>query len=211
MTLLLNQIIQTSFKHGWFYHYRINVAHMENHCNNGFSNLRSYLTRVFDLCPDEKFSEGPRSSALKFPIPAPLKEDSTHTVCAQAKEGLATMDTYRTAHSKVQVYMLKKDRNTIAIEVPLWLDSFEYPRFRDLFGCDGALSGHIDVLKVLDNKIQILDYKPKAHKEKYAATQTYFYALMLATRTGIPLEKMECGYFDDSTSYFFDPSSVMLS
>ena len=210
MTLLLNQIIHTSFKHGWFYHYRINLANMENNCNNGFSGLRSYLARVFEMCPDEKFESGPRSSALKFPVHTQITEDDRHILCQQTATALDTMDEYKTAHSKVQVYMLKNDKNAISIETPIWIDSCEYPRFNDFFGCEGALSGHIDLLKVLKDRIQVLDYKPKACKEKYAATQTYFYALMLATRTGIPLEKFECGYFDDETSYFFNPSTTVL-
>lgn len=211
MTLLLNQIIQTAFKHGWFYHYRINIAHMENNCGDGFSNLKSYLMRVFDQCPDEKFHDGPRSSALKFPVSIQLTEDSNHTICGQTAQALDTMQQYKTAHSKVQVYMLKKDRNVVSIEVPIWLDPVEYPRYDNIFGCEGALSGHIDILKVIDDKIQVLDYKPNAHKEKYATTQTYFYALMLSIRTGIPLEKFECGYFDDNISYFFNPHDVVLS
>ncbi|RLG14906.1 MAG: hypothetical protein DRN71_02505 [Candidatus Nanohalarchaeota archaeon] len=210
MTLLLNQIVQTSFKHGWFYHYRINVAHMENTCNNGFSQLKSYLHRVFETCPDEKFITGPRSSALKFPVSIQLTEDNENILCQQTVTALETMDRFKTAHSKVEVYMLENDHDTISVETPIWLDPCEHPRFSNIFNEDGALSGHIDVLKILNNKIQILDYKPKAVKEKYATTQTYFYALMLSIRSGIPLDKFHCGYFDENNCYFFDPIDVAL-
>lgn len=211
MTFLLNQIIQTSLKHGWYYHYRINIAHLENHCNNGFSGLKCYLNRVFEMCPNEKFESGPRSSKLKIPISVKMTEDSNNALCRDTAIALETMTKYKTAHSKVQMYMLKTDKNAVSIETPIWIDAYEYPRFTDFFGDEIALSGHIDLLRVYHDRIQILDYKPKACKEKYASTQTYFYALMLSMRTGIPLDRFECGYFDDKTSYFFNPSEVMLS
>jgi len=183
---------------------------MENTCNNGFSQLKSYLHRVFETCPDEKFITGPRSSALKFPVSIQLTEDNENILCQQTVTALETMDRFKTAHSKVEVYMLENDHDTISVETPIWLDPCEHPRFSNIFNEDGALSGHIDVLKILNNKIQILDYKPKAVKEKYATTQTYFYALMLSIRSGIPLDKFHCGYFDENNCYFFDPIDVAL-
>jgi len=39
-------IIHKSFKHGWFYHYRIHIPKTDVLCNNGLSELRSYLLDV---------------------------------------------------------------------------------------------------------------------------------------------------------------------
>ena len=72
------------------------------------------------------------------------------------------------------------------------------------------LTGHIDLLRVDNNKIWVWDYKPGALKEKYAATQTYFYALMLAKRTGISLDNFRCGYFDTAHALMFKPKEEML-
>ena len=51
----------------------------------------------------------------------------------------------------------------------------------------------------------VWDYKPNAQKEKYAKCQTLFYAIMLSKRTGIPLERFRCGYFDEKTAFVFKP------
>ena len=67
------------------------------------------------------------------------------------------------------------------------------------------MTGHIDILRVDDDKVWIWDYKPNAHKEKFASTQVFFYALMLSKRTSIPLENFRCGYFDSSYAYLFKP------
>jgi hypothetical protein len=83
-------------------------------------------------------------------------------------------------------------------------------KFREFFQEEGPLSGHIDVLRLEDGKIWVWDYKPKAEKEKYATTQTFFYSLMLSKRTGIPLDKFMCGYFDEKTSFVFKPDQKYL-
>ncbi|MBU4503046.1 MAG: PD-(D/E)XK nuclease family protein [Nanoarchaeota archaeon] len=73
------------------------------------------------------------------------------------------------------------------------------------------MTGHIDILRIEDEKIWVWDYKPNAHKEKYASTQTYFYALMLSKRTGIPLDDFRCGYFDQNHAFAFKPEEKIIS
>ncbi len=192
-----------SFKHGWFYHYRVHEAKTAQLCRNGFGSLQQYLVEMFNGCPDEKFSVGPRSSSLRFPVKAAVKEASGHEVCSLARAGLA-WGRYKTGHSNVQVFMLEQDAKSLAVEVPLWMDEREHS-FMGHFTEPGPLTGHIDVLRVEDGKVVVWDYKPKAAKEKYASTQTYAYALMLAQRTGIPLTKFRCGWFDEQDAYLFQP------
>ena len=102
--------------------------------------------------------------------------------------------------------MIERDNKTLAIEVPIWLEQNELNGFFDIFKTEKPLTGHIDVLRVEDGKIWVLDYKPNAIKEKYAATQVFFYALMLSKRTNIPLENFRCGYFDDKDAFLFKPN-----
>ena len=104
--------------------------------------------------------------------------------------------------------MLENDYETVAIEVPIWLNADEIPRYEELFGTTEPLTGHIDLVTIEDGKIWVWDYKPNAHKEKYADTQVYFYSLMLSKRTGIPLDKFRCGYFDWDRAYMFKPGSI---
>ncbi len=198
----------TSFKHGWFYHYRIHINKTEELCTN-YQTLYSYLYEMFDKCPNEYFNSGPRSSALRMDLGIPLENEVNHKVCLLAKEGL-TLNEYKTPHSNVQMFMLNFDKHTLGIEVPIWLMPHEFDGFLEFFKEDFPLTGHIDVLQIKDGKIWIWDYKPKAHLEKYAKTQTYFYALMLSKRTNIPLSNFMCGYFDNKQAYTFNPSDVKI-
>ncbi len=190
---------------GGYYFYRLHEQKLRQLCN-GYSGLHSYLNDVFIKRPDEYFNSGPRSSALKFKLPVEPTCVTGHETSMLARHGLHEYcERFKTAHSQVQVFMLENDNKTIAMEVPIWLHPHELPQFTNLFGTSEPLSGHIDVLRVEDNKIWIWDYKPHAQREKYASTQVYFYAVMLSARTGIDLEHFRCGYFDHDYAYLFKP------
>ncbi|MGV8169610.1 MAG: PD-(D/E)XK nuclease family protein [Candidatus Nanoarchaeia archaeon] len=145
---------------------------------------------------------------LKFQLPVTV-DKVKHEVSSLARMGLDS-DYYDNAHMNVQMFMLSFDNKTIAIEIPLWLTCEELEGFKELFGSEMALSGHIDLIRIEEGKIWIWDYKPKASREKYAVTQTYFYALMLSKRTNISLDNFMCGYFDDIDVYVFKPSEINL-
>ncbi len=202
-------IRHTSFKHGWFYHYRLHTPKTEKLCNNGFSSLKKFMEKMFEACPDHYFEAGPRSSSLKFNVKVNCAKVDGHEVCRLAELGLNT-GRYRTAHSNVEVYMLERDSNTVAVEVPIWLHHHELEMYKTIFESEEPLTGHIDIVRVEDGKVWIWDYKPGAEKEKYADCQTLFYAIMLSKRTGVPLDKFRCGYFDEKTAYIFKPETTQL-
>ncbi len=191
-----------SFKHGWFYHYRLHEANSESLCNHRYSTLHSYLTSLFDSCPDDKFNKI-RSSALKFPLDLDVKKTRNHEISEFARQGL--LEGTKSAHTNVQLHMLNKDPRTIAVEVPLWMDEGENEHHGKVFNSIDPLSGHIDVLRMEDDKIWVWDFKPNAHLEKFAMTQTFFYSMMLSRRTGIPLDDFRCGYFDEEHAFMFKP------
>ncbi|MFH1505965.1 MAG: PD-(D/E)XK nuclease family protein [archaeon] len=198
-------IKHVSLQHGWFYHYRLHEKKMDLLCNRRFAPLHSFLHSTFDNCPDEHFLNGPRSSKLRFDVGITPTAIENHEVCKLAEEGLASQQ-YKTAHSNVQMFMLEHDNKTVGVEVPIWLRHQELPSFKRIFDTKDPLSGHIDALRVEDKNVWVWDYKPRAEKERYATTQTYFYALMLSQRTGIPLKKFKCGYFDQDIAFVFDPN-----
>ncbi|MBN1793084.1 PD-(D/E)XK nuclease family protein [Candidatus Woesearchaeota archaeon] len=208
-------IQQVSLNHGAVpYEYMIHKAKLDSLTAERFSSLKSFLREMMGSCPSEPFFEGPRSSKLKFSMGIEPRRVENHEVIHLARSGLE-WNRFRTAHSNVQGFMLSHDHKTVAVEVPLWLSPFEcdeglQAKFRERFQEEGPLSGHIDVLRIEDGKIWIWDYKPKADKEKYATTQTYFYALMLSKRTGIPLDNFMCGYFDDKSCFVFKPDVKYL-
>lgn len=201
-------ILGTSLQHGGYYHYRIHKNKLQKLCSEGLSGLSDYLLDVMNDCPSHYFEEGPRSSVLKFNVGASIRQ-LAHEVSIMARMGLESAY-YDNAHMNVQMFMLSYDGKTIAIEVPIWLLEEELEGYSKIMGSDLPLSGHIDLVRVENGKIWIWDYKPNAHREKYAATQTYFYALMLSRRTGIPLDKFMCGYFDDKNTYIFTPSEINI-
>ncbi len=202
-------IKHTSLKHGWFYHYRIHTQKASELCSNELSSLFQFAESMLSKCPDHYFNVGPRSSALKFNIKPTKVQIDGHEVCKLAELGIKN-GTYRTAHSNVEVYMLERDSNTIAVEMPIWLLPHELDTYKALFECEEPLTGHIDVLRVEDGRVWIWDYKPHAEKEKYASCQLTFYAIMLSKRTGIPLNSFRCGYFDEKTAFLFKPEMEHL-
>ena len=202
-------IKHTSLHHGWFYHYRVHCKKTDSLCGNGYSSLGGFMAKMLSECPDHYFDTGPRSSSLKFDVNTKPARVDGHEVCKLAELGMQT-GRYKTAHSNVEVYMLENDSSTIAVEVPIWLQPHELEAYRALFDSEEPLTGHIDILRVEDDSIWIWDYKPNAEKEKHADCQVLFYAIMLSKRTGIPLEKFRCGYFDEKTAFVFKPEIEQL-
>jgi hypothetical protein len=196
-------IQHASFKHGWFYHYRVHMPRSQSLLSD-YPELNSFLNAMFKECPHDKFLSGPRSSKLRFNVPVDIVEIPGHEMCTMTKASLQYADT-KTAHTVVELGLLHADAKTLSVEVPLWLDPHEIENYETIFQSSEALTGHIDILRVENGKVWIWDYKPAAHKEKWAATQLNCYATMLSKRTGIALEHFMCGYFDEHTSFVFKP------
>jgi len=194
------------FKHPWPYHYYIDTEKLHLLTPKKLSN---YLIEMSSKCPHDKFLSGPRSSALKMKSLAKPIEVPANDVCRLAKEGLE-WGLQGTAHGNVQLHMLKNDFKTIGVEIPLWLDENEYSQMGLKFKESGPISGHIDLVRIEDDKIWIWDFKPKAHKEKFADMQVLMYAIILSHRTNIPLEEFRCGYFDENTSFVFEPKLGLI-
>ena len=205
-------IKQTSFKHGWWYFYRVHEPKAKELTTN-YPSLKKYLYDIFENCPHPYFEVEPRSSKLRFHLSnVNLKHIDKHELTQLTKQGLTVnAERYQSNHSKVQLYMLENDKSTIAIEVPLWLNAEELKGYEKIFGTTNPLTGHIDALRIEDNKIWIWDYKPHAKLEKFASTQVFFYAYMLSKRTGISLDNFRCGYFDAINTYAFNPKSCKIS
>lgn len=197
---------------GGYYNYKVHDLKLNKLCN-GFSSLKNYLNEMFVNCPNEYFNSGPRSSGLKFKLNnLDLHEISGHEMNDLTRQALeVNKERFQDRHPKVQVFLLENDDKTIAMEVPIWINPDELKIFTSIFKSKVPLTGHIDLLRIEDEKIWIWDYKPNANYEKYAATQIYFYALMLSKRTGIDLENFRCGYFDNKYTYVFKPELKLIN
>jgi len=201
-------IKQTPFKHRkLFYHYRIHSKKLRLMPKN-LKNLELYLYDMLENCPNEYFEKGLRSSELKFQIDKlKIYEINGHELCALTKQAL-NQEIKKTSHTKVQCYCLQNDNKTIAVEIPVWLFLEESEELKKISDSKNPLTGHIDLLRNEEGNIWVWDFKPKAEKEKFAATQVLFYTLMLSKRTKIPLKYFRCGYFDEKKAFIFEPKKA---
>ncbi len=202
-------IRKVSFKHGWYYQYRVHVPKV-NELSTCYPQLMSYLDSMFTSCPHSYFESGPRSSKFKVKLPIDTLQVLGHEVSSLTRLGLdENHNRFSTDHPKVQVFMLEHDGKTVAMETPVWLMPDEMEELTG-FKIDEPITGHIDVLRIEGGKVWIWDYKPNASLEKFASTQVLLYALMLSRRTGIPLDNFMCGYFDSANAYIFKPKLGVL-
>ncbi len=101
--------------------------------------------------------------------------------------------------------MLCNDSVTVAVEVPVYMDSMDIEHmqeeldFKIPLKIDKVLTGHIDILQVRNGAVHILDYKPNSAKGKEADTvnQLTLYALALSRLTGLRVYDFKCAWFDD--------------
>lgn len=196
-------IKQKALNHKPTYYYKINKDKLDTLEAKKGIGLKPFLEDAMKACPHEKFLKGPRSSQAKKEVEVDIKQ-LDHEVKLLARLGLES-DYYSSAHMNVQMFMLGYDSKTVSIETPVWMNKDEQEK-TGFFASDESLTGHIDLVRIEDDKIWIWDYKPDAHKEKHAHVQTFLYALMLSKRTNIPLSRFRCGYFDEKNVYAFNPS-----
>lgn len=197
------------FNHKLPYFYRFHEQKLDVLAEK-YPPLKNYLKNLFDNCQNEYFQRGPRGSKLNFLLnDMDIKTTGGHEISKLTKLALDN-NAEDSRHNKVELFLLQNDDKTIAVEIPIWLETDEIESYEHLMKSKYPLTGHIDILRIEDGKIWIWDYKPEALKEKYAATQTFFYALMLSKRTKIPLENFRCGYFDENHSMMFKPAESFI-
>lgn len=143
--------------------------------------LHIFLADVFM----EDMPERDKSSSSAAVLDVDWKEHETDLIEHADKSNYRGWG--RNQHPIVQRYLHENDAFTIASEVPLW---------------DEEKTGFIDVLRVhKDGRIEIADFKPKAAKEKKAASQIKHYKDMLCNMAHISPDKVFCTYFDDEDAY----------
>jgi hypothetical protein len=108
------------------------------------------------------------------------------------------------------VYFLENDPSFVAAELSVWIQPGELSNYVEVFGTRAPITGHIDLLRYerKERRIEVWDYKPRAGDERFAATQVFLYALMLAVRLGRPMSSIGCGYFDEAQAFTFEPSQL---
>ena len=194
-----------SFSHGIGHYYRFRIA--KHNAPLAPTPLLDYLLTLPSHCPNQYFLSGPRVSNCSGETYIQLAHTKSHPIITLARDALAARR-YKSAHEDVEKFLLENDPVAIASEVPIWLEPSELPLLGASTVSGHGLTGHIDVLRCQGDTIEIWDFKPKAASEASAALQVFLYALLLSTRTGIPISSFRCGYFDDEDAFEFMATQV---
>lgn len=194
------------FAHEPFYRYRLCTPKI-----TGLPGaLRTYLGLLFADCPNHLYqAEGFRASQQTFAVKTSLRHTQTHALIDLAAASRAYAN-FTSRHENLQLYFLEHDPGSFACEIPVWTEPVEIQDYVEIFGTDAPLTGHIDLLRYADRRIEVWDYKPNAAKEVTAVTQVFLYALMLSIRTGLSLRRFLCGYFDERDLYCFNPHEALF-
>lgn len=84
-------------------------------------------------------------------------------------------------------------------------DSSDSPSFPSV---PKLITGHIDILQIRNGMVHILDYKPRAEKER-PIEQLTLYAMALSRLTGLRLFEFKCAWFDEKDYFEFYPLHVL--
>ena len=194
-----------------YYRYRLALARIA-----GLPEVMAdYLHALFANCPNHLFREtvfrasGVGRGRLRLDIPLTRVRDHDIITLAGRSHDFREVNS---RHENLQKYFLEHDPTTIACEVPVWMESWEFADYLRILGTCEPLTGHIDVLRhENDGLLGVWDYKPHAAAERNAHIQVFLYALMLSLRTGLPLSAFHCGYFDANDAYLFSPAQARLA
>lgn len=188
---------------------------LELPAQQAFAPIAHYLSTMLTSCPHNLFLGDSRASqaGAAFDLDGVQIRAAQNHACRLAHLVLQTVTINKRRHDELQRFMLLTDSATIAVEVPIFLTTEDIAALRASgltvpIETTEPLTGHIDVLQIRNGKIYILDYKPRADKERPIA-QLMVYALALSRRTGIGLFNFVCAWFDEKDYFEFYPLHVV--
>lgn len=194
-------VIERAFNHsGLVYNFKMHKGKLKEF--GKFSGLKDFIFSVSGGV-DERYFNGERCSQSRAGISCNVDVNENARLNSVIGEMLKIVRSNRQRHALVEDLMLHCDRDSVAVEVPVWYWNKK---------SDSGVCGHIDVLQVKFGKIWILDYKPDAAGENFerVMSQLYNYALALSFRTGVGLDEIKCAWFDASRIYSFSPERVVI-
>jgi len=197
-------IVEKMFQHsGLIYNFKLHKGKLKEY--GKFDGLRKFLFSVSKGINNEMFNDQSErcSNIKKANISVDVSCIENTRFNKVVGEMLKIVKNNKQRHSLVENLLLCCDRDTVAVEVPVW--------YWDKINNKG-ICGHIDIVQVKFGKVWILDYKPDCEKENYnsVVSQLYNYALALHFRSGVSLSDMKCGWFDSVKTYCFEPSEVVV-
>lgn len=100
-------------------------------------------------------------------------------------------------HEPVLKNILIKDKNSLAIEVPIWKKNYD----------NVYLTGHIDLIQIEDNMLKVIDYKPEG-KFLLSLPQVATYGLLM--KALFNLQNLKCISFNKKEAWEFDPEILLI-
>ncbi|MFH1376412.1 MAG: hypothetical protein ABIH25_02140 [Candidatus Woesearchaeota archaeon] len=196
-------IVGRMFKHSdLIYNFRYHKEKLKEF--GKFNGLREFISSISRGIDDKLFNSlSSRCSQVKSDVSVSVKVFDNTKLNKKIGSALKVIKSNKQRHSIIEDFLLSCDRDTVAVEVPVWY----WDKEKDVGVC-----GHIDILQVKYGKIWILDYKPNASKENVdsVVSQLFRYALGLSFRTKVGLENIKCAWFDESKEFSFDADKVRI-
>jgi transposase-like protein len=216
-----DMVVTATLVHRQLYRYRFHRAKadlmiQEEYQHRKFTPVKEFLELVPSECPHQYFSEGSRASEV------PLTFSKTQMI-VRAKQNYATrmaafvlqsVKDRKLRHEAIQKFMLACDSVTVATEVPVYITQDDLLHMQTQLGFEivgdlpKLITGHIDILQIRNGQVHILDFKPKAEKEK-PIEQLTLYAMALSRLTGLRLFEFKCAWFDEKDYFEFYPLHVL--
>jgi len=218
-----NPVFEKLIEHKQPYLYKYHNLKMDLFLTGYFYRLKDYFKNVTEICPHELFlKDNIRSSQIKIDLGYKDKieiKKKNNYACKLAGLALKMAKTNKQRHQIVQDFMLVNDTATLAVEIPIWLNTEEIEKINSEFGIfqdfcgnpgENNITGHIDIVQARFGLIYVLDYKPESEKVD-AVSQLFTYALALSKRTDIWLRNFRCAWFDENGYYEFNPNDIILA
>lgn len=99
-------------------------------------------------------------------------------------------------HEPILKNILIKDRDAIAIEVPIWLEEEKK-----------VITGHIDLIEIQNSIVKVIDYKPEGNF-LVSLPQVSMYGLLIKSKLNI--EKLRCISFNKHGAWEYDPNILKI-
>lgn len=181
------------------YEYQIHIPKLRFATAHG--RLADYLTGLPQFLDHTLFERAAHCSRLRLAANPGLRHCRDIGLTRLAAAAVSLAPSNRRRHATLETYFLHGDRNTVAVEVPVYYYDKAF---------DGLIAGHIDAVQVWPDKVRLLDYKPRAAAENAEAvvTQLSLYAHALRFRAGLDAGGIECVYFDKRDAFFFEPAEI---
>ena len=129
------------------------------------------------------------------------REDKTVYITKQIYENFEkNIPEMKVGHNEILSVILKKDKESIATEIPIWSRMTPEP-----------ITGHIDLLRIHDNKIHVSDFKPEGNFMR-SIPQVAYYGLLLKQNFkrlfGINIGIL-CSSFNKNSIWFYEPEQIL--